>query len=114
MPTTAPTVCWPGHDGKIAIDRSPIDSNGSMQAVEVEPCPEEEQRIANMEVAQISISAKNFMSKGCVGIVDDELLDYDIVICSEDIKMADDLKAARNVDSITITECGRAIHPDLG
>jgi hypothetical protein len=33
VPTTVETVCWPGHSGKVAIDRSPIDSNGSIQAV---------------------------------------------------------------------------------
>jgi hypothetical protein len=102
VPTTVETVCWPGHTGKVAIDRSPIDSNGSIQAIEIEPCPEEEERISKMEVAQISISAKNFSTKGCVGIVDDSLLDYDIVICSEDIKMADDLKAARAADHLVV------------
>lgn len=87
VPTTAETVCWPGHHGKIALDRSPIDSYGSIQAVEVEPNPKEESRIANLEVIQVTIASRQFMSKGCLGIVDDDLLDYDIVVCSEDIKM---------------------------
>jgi hypothetical protein len=52
----------------------------SMQSVEVELCPFEEQRIANMEEAQISISAKNFMSKGCVGILDDDLADLHLLV----------------------------------
>lgn len=87
VPTTAETVCWPDHHGKIALDRSPIDSNGSIQAVEVEPYPAEEERIGNLEVIQVTIASKQFMSKGCLGIVDDDLLEYDVVICSEDIKM---------------------------
>lgn len=95
VPTTAPTVCCKGFAGKVVIDRSPIDSNGSVQAVDIEPDPEEEERIARMEVIQVSISGRSLATKGCLGVVDDDLIDYDIVICNEDIKMAPDLKAAR-------------------
>lgn len=102
VPTTCPTICWPGHSGKIEIDRSPIDSYGSIQAVNVKRDKAEEARISKMEVVQHSISSKEFSAKGCLGIVDDDLLDYDIVICSEDIKMAKDLKAARKASELTL------------
>jgi hypothetical protein len=102
VPTTAENVCWPGHAGKVTIDRSPIDSNGSLQAIELVQNAAEEERISKLEVIQVSISTKDFSTKGCLGIVEDELLEYDIVICSEDIKMAPDLKTARNAASATL------------
>lgn len=104
VPTTCPTVCWPFHEGKIAIDRSPIDSNGSIQAIELKCDAAEEARIASMEVVQHSISSKEYSIKGCLGAVDDDLLDYDIVVCADDIKMAPNLKEARSSFSLTITD----------
>jgi len=104
VPTTAGTVCWPGNYGKAVIDRSPIDSNGSIQAIQTQKNPKEEKRILAMEVVQVSISSKDFSSKGCLGAVDDRLMDYDIVVCSEDIKMvAGDLKALRKSAEIELT-----------
>jgi hypothetical protein len=108
VPTTASTVCCKGFSGQLVVDRSPIDSNGSIQAVEVEPNPEEEERITGMEVVQVSLSAVNFHSKGCLGAIPDELMDYDIVICSEDIKMASSdlgtLKDVRNLFEIELKD----------
>jgi hypothetical protein len=77
VPTSAETICWPGHSGNI------------IQAVHVAANAAEENRILSMEVAQITIATRDFMTKGCVGIVPDELMgEYDILVCSEDIKMA--------------------------
>lgn len=113
VPTTVPTICWPGHSGKIILDRSPIDSNGSLQAVEVETDPAEEERLSKMMVVQYTIASRQIMLKGCLGVVDDDLLDYDIVVCSEDIKMVTSgvgdnalgtLTSVRNRQELTLSD----------
>jgi hypothetical protein len=93
VPTTCEQVVYPGKAGKLICVRYPVDSNGSVQAVDT---TEEDQgeyalesvRIATMEVLQVTIAARDFFSKGCLGIVDELPDDLDMIICSEDIKMS--------------------------
>jgi len=111
VPTTEEQICWPDHAGHIVVDRSPIDSNGNIQAVELvqtRAYQKEGKRIKGMKVVQGNVSAANFMSKDCWGVVSPKLLDgYDMIICSEDIKMIGgmSLKDARNLDEIVVENC---------
>jgi hypothetical protein len=90
VPTTMPKVCWPGHEGKLIISRYPIDSDGSIQALEVSETNEyyqEAERIADLEVVQHTIATKEFFAKGCLGLVDELPGDYDVILCVEDVKL---------------------------
>lgn len=101
VPTLMPTIVWPEHTGKFGCFRSPIDSNGSIQAVDVDDNPRyqaEAERIGGMEVVQHTLATTEFAAKGCLGIVDDIPGGYDVVLCADDIKMVrGDLKATRKL-----------------
>jgi hypothetical protein len=83
VPTTAKQVAL-NKSGRHVIYRYPIDNWGSIQAVNVRANKEAE-RITNLEVVQYTLASKEFFAKGCLGIVDN--LPYDIILCSDDIKM---------------------------
>ncbi len=85
VPTSEPTVCWPGHSGLIVEERYPVDSNGSLQAVDISTSKTEEERISKLEVVQYSLVNDLFHAKGCLGIADG--MDCDVILCSEDIKV---------------------------
>lgn len=112
VPTFCPTICFPGHEGRMVVDRSPIDSNGNIQAVEVvrdKLYAKEEKRIAGMEVAQVSISTRDLQTKGCLGAVDKKLLGgFDLIICAEDVKMCSEkygsVDAVRQLSEITLED----------
>lgn len=102
-PTEYETAVLPGHSGKLVMARYPIDSNSSIQAIVSDAEKSEMDRIANLEVVQYSIHSDQLFSKGCLGIVDD-LGDYDIVLCSEDIKMGiDEINDLRRLSEIELT-----------
>lgn len=99
VPTTAPKAAlW----GRFALTRYPVDSNGSTQAVSVRASKAERDRIDNLEVIQYTISAHNLMTKGCFGVVDDELMPegVDVVLCQDDIKMGSVALGKREVDGV--------------
>ncbi len=86
VPTTAATIA---ARGKYVVGRYPIDSNSSTRAVEADADQAEIDRISGMEVAQYTLCSPRFMAKGNIGVVADDVLgNYDIVICTEDVKMA--------------------------
>ena len=107
VPTECETVCWPGHQGDIVVRRSPIDSNGSIQAVHIEPdelYERESKRISNLYVIQHTIATTEFAAKGCLGLVDD-LGEFDVILCNQDVKMVKgSLEDVRRSTSITLDD----------
>lgn len=83
----------PGYNGKVIFYRFPIDSNGSIQTLDAVD-EDKDGRIAKLECVQYTLASLGLMAKGLAGIVDMD--DCDMIVCSEDIKMADDLKQARD------------------
>jgi hypothetical protein len=90
-----PALCKQAALGsESVVYRYPIDDFG---AVEVSDADEsrEAARISQMEVVQFSLSSLEFFASGCLGVVDDDLLDgADIIICADNIKLACDMKQA--------------------
>jgi len=85
VPTTYPTIASTQTG---ALWRNPIDNHGSIQAMDGDPdAKEEEERIAEMEAIQYSLTTDTQHWKGCLSPVED--LDCDIVFCTEDIKMGE-------------------------
>ena len=86
VPTQA-TCVIPEFIGRAGLYRHPIDSEGSMQAVNA--TKKEQKRVAETEVIQHTTSGvamgKRFFAKGCYRIVDTD--EFDILLCNEDIKM---------------------------
>lgn len=77
------------NPGKHIVTRYPVDSYGSIQAIDIDETDEviaERARIAGMEAVQCTIASKDLAIKNMLGIVDD-LGGYDIVVCEDDIKM---------------------------
>lgn len=101
IPSAAPKVVWAGHEGKGTCHRFPVDSNSSIQALEFSTSKDEQERIANAIIGQHTIACDEFFDKGCFTPVKD--LGYDLVICSENIKMSKkDLKEIRKTGEMTI------------
>jgi len=84
VPTTAISLAL---NGPVVVARHPIDAWGSMMAFDVKDDVDDEfDRIARMEVVQYTLASPEMFAKGCMGVVDD-LGGYDLVLCSEDVKM---------------------------
>lgn len=86
VPTTCKSIALVG---KWAMSRHPLESWGNIRALEIKSALKSEiDRIAAMEVVQYTMTNSQMMAKGCLGIVDDSLMNgYDVVLCYEDIKM---------------------------
>lgn len=87
VPAAVDTV---GVAEETVVYRYPIDSNSSIQVVRGDASARAEiERVAQMEVIQFSLSNLEFFASGCLGVVaDDPSRDWDILICSENIKLA--------------------------
>lgn len=89
VPTTAPIAALPR--GRWVINGMPITSYNAMRAVTITKADRAEiNRIKAMPVAQTTIVSPDIFSKGQGGIIKGlkEKTGYDIIMCSENIKMA--------------------------
>jgi len=77
--------------------RFPIDDFAAVKLVAAAAlAADEAKRIAEMEVVQFSLSGLDFFASGCLGVLDDDEMEgADIILCSENIKLATDMKRAK-------------------
>jgi hypothetical protein len=97
VPTTAGRAVV---DGRCVLVRYPVDSNGSLQAVDEDPDQDDVERIAKMEVIQHTVASKDLMANGCFGVVDELPEGVDLVLCVDDIKMGDRDVGIRMVEGV--------------
>lgn len=104
--TTEDIIAW----------RYPIDQNGTVRPIEGIDTPEmqaEIERVEALETIQFSMSSRTFFASGVFGVVPrSQLSGADIIICSENIKLAvEGVKNARKrlgvrvEDGIVVTFC---------